>query len=146
MVQPSPKRPLRAPISHSRLDALFLEAQRDQRKSANQALEWLRSSGFAKLLDTRFRVGWGNRLERDVETYVPVVCAAGGDVSEALDHLVQTKVLRKLRDRYDVRASDLDEVKKLLREEWVLPRAAPERSIAVLDAELRAKRSEEHTG
>ena len=56
----------------------------------------------------RFGVGWGNRLERQVERFVPVVLDSGGSLTEAVDHLVATKLVRKLEDRFGVRPDDLD--------------------------------------
>ena len=40
--------------------------------------------------------------------FVPVVVAAGGTVGEAVDHILATKLLRKVRDRHDTRPEDLD--------------------------------------
>ena len=56
----------------------------------------------------KFGVGWGNRLERQIDPFVPVVLDSGGDLTEAVDHLVATKLVRKLEDRFGVRPEDLD--------------------------------------
>ncbi len=93
----------------------------------------------------RFRVGWGNRLENQLARYLPVVVEAGGNVGEAMDHLLVTKVLRKLRDRYDVRASALEEFSKQLLSAWdKLDRTnPPERCVALIENEIAAKQGEE---
>jgi AAA domain (dynein-related subfamily) len=132
-------------FSHTALTDAFDMAQQTRRAEVKTALAWLQSEqGIAPLLSRRFRVGWGNRLERDVERFVPVVVEAGGTVSEAMDHIVSTKILRKLRDRHDVRADGLDELRATLLASWTGiggdPRSTPERSIKLIDQELLAKR------
>ena len=39
--------------------------------------------------------------------FVPVVVAAGGTVGEAVDHILATKLLRKVRDRHDTQPDDV---------------------------------------
>ena len=55
-------------------------------------------------------------------------------------------MLRKLRDRHDVRPRALEEVKELLLKEWgKLPKHSglPTKCLAVIDRELGAKQDEE---
>ena len=47
------------------------------------------------VLKSEFDVSFGNRLERQIRNFVPVVCAAGGSKELALDHLLATKIVRK---------------------------------------------------
>jgi hypothetical protein len=95
-------------------------------------------------LDRRFRVGWGNRLEDQARRFVPVVVAAGGSVGEAVDHLLVTRILRKIQDRHDVRASQLEELKKVLVADWAALRGSstPVKSLALLNRELETKRED----
>ena len=133
----------RDPISYQGLMREFEAAETARVNEVHRALEWLGAKdGIAGLLDRRFRVGWGNRLERDVKRFVPVVVQAGGTLGEAMDHLLETKVLRKLRDRHDVRATPLDELKSELQTSWVDSESPPERSLRLIERELRAKRDE----
>jgi len=75
-----------------------------------------------------------------------VVVAAGGTVAEAADDLVAMKILRKLRGRHDTQLTDLNRLredmlvgwKKVMRSDWV-----PDRSIALLDAEILRLRGAE---
>jgi hypothetical protein len=133
----------RDPFSFQWLTSVFAGAQGRQQEGVQKALAWLRGEdGVAKLLDARFRVGWGNRLERDVEQFVPVVVEAGGTVGEALDHLFASKVLRKLRDRHDVSARGLEELHDRLEASWGSFGGAPTRSLDLIGRELRAKQDE----
>lgn len=73
---------------------------------------------FADFLERRFKIGWGNRLERQIKDFVPVVIAAGGTQGEACDQILATKILRKIRDRHDIPSSDLRKLKDDLLKEW----------------------------
>ena len=128
------------------LNRLFKSATHDQKDVAKKAREWLSDpEGIAGIFEREFKLSWGNRLERDIARYVPVVCASGGSLGEATDHLLATKVLRRLRDRYDVRADGLQRVRDHLQKSWIeagasLPdEARPSRSLALIDRELHAK-------
>ena len=142
-----PHRPrVRHPVPLADVERLFASARRDKKDAAKKAREWLSDSkGIAGIFDREFRLSWGNRLERDIERYVPVVCASGGSLGEATDHLLATKVLRRLRDRYDVRTEGLQRVKDHLEKSWVEAGAGlsedarPSRSLALLDRELHLK-------
>lgn len=140
---PAPTR--RDPIALRDLEALFDRAKKDHPREAERAAAWLVKSPLAPTLGENFGIAWGNRLERDIASFVPVVCAAGGSVGEALDHLLATKVLRKLRGRYDVRTDGLERVHDILAKEWVEPNAVGDsgamRSLELVSAELRAKRN-----
>ncbi len=81
--------------SASDLRAAFEEAQnskegKDQVDRIKQQLNTLNN-----ILKKEFDISFGNRLERQVENFVPVVCAAGGTEQLALDHLIATKIIRK---------------------------------------------------
>ena len=43
----------------------------------------------------KFRVAFGNRIMKQIKTFVPVYVACGGDEVEAIDYLLATKVYRK---------------------------------------------------
>ncbi|MDI9941513.1 AAA family ATPase [Rhodococcus sp. IEGM 1351] len=94
------------PVSFELLDEAFMAATRNHTKDVAQVKDFLRS-GLREEFE-KFGVGWGNRLERQIDRFVPVVLAGGGDLTEAVDHLVATKLVRKLEDRFGVRPEDLD--------------------------------------
>ena len=43
----------------------------------------------------KFRVAFGNRIMKQLKTFVPVYVACGGTVLEGIDHILATKVFRK---------------------------------------------------
>ena len=90
------------------------------------------------ILNKRFRVGWGNRLERQMENYVPVVMASGGSIGEATDHIMATKLLWKIRERHDNRPDDIIALRDLINSEWTTldKKGSPDKSLSVLSEEL----------
>ena len=137
----------RNPISYKDLEGAFDTAAKNQAPAVEKATQWLRKASFAEDLQQRFRVGWGNRLEHQLARYLPVVVESGGTVGEAMDHLLVTKVLRKLKDRHDVRAAALESLRESLTKAWSNLDAAtsPERSLALIDGEVAAKKGEDLT-
>jgi hypothetical protein len=135
----------RNPISYEKLEVAFGEAGEKQAKAVRSATTWLRNAPFASSLGQRFRVGWGNRLEHQLARYLPVVVESGGSVGEAMDHLLVTKVLRKLKDRHDVRAAALEELNEQILTSWAKLDNAnlPERCLALIESEITAKKGEE---
>jgi hypothetical protein len=98
--QPTPfklvKQPRRAPVSCQALTEAFEQAAASHEKVAEKALTWMRLQ-LREPMEERFRVGWGGRLESQVRRFVPVVIAAGGGLGEALDQLITSRVLRKIK-------------------------------------------------
>ncbi|KAA0676987.1 AAA family ATPase [Roseomonas genomospecies 6] len=135
----------RNPLSYEKLEAAFNGAADAQAKATQKATAWLRAAPFVDDLQTRFRVGWGNRLENQLANYLPVVVEAGGSIGEAMDHLLVTKVLRKLKDRHDVRTAALEELSAKLQTAWdeLDTVNLPERCIALIEQEIAAKKGEE---
>jgi len=128
----------RAPVSLATLQGAFAAAQATYQKQAADAYRFV-DAQFAEILGRRFRVGWGNRLERQMLNFVPVVLAAGGTMTEAVDHILATKLLRKIRDRHDTRPEDLEALRLAVEEAW--PRLGsqgePVKSTSIVRAELR---------
>lgn len=135
----------RTPISYRQLEEAFAAAAAARASELDRATRWLQRAPFAQTLAKRFRVGWGNRLEHQLARYLPVVVEAGGSAGEAMDHLLVTKVLRKLRDRHDVRATALEELNDQIIAAWEELDAAnpPERCMTLIQQEIAAKQGEE---
>lgn len=135
----------RSPIGVESLKAAFDDAARRHEKTTRRALDWLESSQAIRSLDDRFGIGWGNRLENQAARFIPVVVECGGDVGEAMDHLLCTKLLRKLRDRHDVRTMPLEKFRDQLFDEWseLTEGSTPDRSHALLEAEIAGKQMED---
>lgn len=78
-------------------------------------------------------------MERQMLNFVPVVIAAGGTMTEAVDHILATKLLRKIRDRHDTRPEDLEALRLGVEEAW--PRLGspgePMKSNDIIRKELR---------
>ena len=109
--------PCQQPISLEALEQAFENAKDKYEKEARQGYAFLEDS-LGPILSKRFRLGWGNRLQRQMEAYVPVVIAAGGSLGEATDHILASKLLRKIRDRHDTRREDVSALKEHIENEW----------------------------
>lgn len=62
-----------------------------------------------------FQITFGNRIANQLEAFVPVYIACGGNVEEAIDVMFSRKVLRKLEGIYDENTKDGLEYLK----EWI---------------------------
>jgi len=132
-----PKFPARHPISYQALTAAFKEAQKQYNSGATKAFRFLNDSLY-DLLERKFKIGWGNRLERQMCHYIPVVLAAGGSLTEATDHILATKILRKIRDRHDTQPADLKELQNAIKDYWSeLDANEPVKSLKILELELQ---------
>ena len=145
----------RQPIAYNVLKQAFEKAKEQYSDKADNAYRLLERE-LGEILGKSFRVGWGNRLERQMEDYVPVVIAAGGSIGEATDHILATKILRKIRDRYENedRKDELRKLKhkiedswsglypkgefeKLIKDEEVAVKHKAKRSLGIISYELR---------
>lgn len=133
-VVPTRSMPSRPPLSLQAFETAFDEARSKHHAQARQAYESFGRT-FETVLLKKFNLAWGNRLERQWMNYLPVILAAGGSEGEAVDHLLATKVLRKLRNRFDVQAEDLRELTTLI--ERAFPKYGPSQSLRTLNLALR---------
>lgn len=104
-------------------------------EAAQLYLEELRDT-----LTDRFNVGWGNRLDKQLRRFVPVVVEAGGSVGEAIDHLLSTKILRKVRDRHDISLDDIEALSEQIEAAWGVlddKKSGPVASREILNREKR---------
>ena len=136
--------PVRRTISYRTLQNAFEEATRSHRGEAKRAINYL-DSQVRDPLAQHFHIGWGPRLTRQMDRYVPVVVAAGGAVGEATDHLLAMRLLRKLQNRHDNRRQHVEALKQRIVETWSeldkksepTKKPKPTKSIDLLDRELR---------
>lgn len=119
------------------LKRAFEKAQEQHSNAADHAYRFMEEH-IGEVLDKRFRVGWGNRLQKQMELYVPVVIGCGGSISEATDHIIATKLLRKIRDRHDNRPEDIIALRDQVTTEWshLDSSGKPKKSLAILEREL----------
>jgi hypothetical protein len=123
-------------ISFSELLKTFKAAQGQKLQDAQDAITFFDSS-LRKPLET-FEIGWGPRLVSQMKRYIPVVVIAGGTLSEATDHLLATRLIRRLRRRHDNRPEQVKELKNTLQKTWPWRnREQPEASLQIIEDELR---------
>ena len=94
--------------SFADLTTAFKDAENKHKQKVVRIREVLESEVGTELYE-RFGVGWGNRLERQLKSFIPVVIESGGSEGLALDHILATKLLRKgkVAGRFDIQAEDL---------------------------------------
>ncbi len=130
----------RAPLGCKALMEAFDKAARERGKTAADAQRWM-DENLREPMHARFQIGWGGRLESQTRRFVPVVVAAGGSLGEALDQLVTTRVLRKLRGRHDNLEEDLRHLRdEVLEKTWPCKQHGPEMARQLLTEEIRHAR------
>ena len=133
------------PITYSfeSLEKAFEAASEKHRDKIKKLVEALNESLFSDCLENEFNVSWGNRLERHMLRFIPVVLESGGDLGFALDHVLATKILRggKATGRYDTESSDISELIDCLDSFWKDQgfKTKPSASKRLLEAELKKK-------
>lgn len=80
-------------ISYRDLNALFEEAKRTYSLSSDSKEKLAKLDAY---MSEVFRVSFGNRIMKQIETYIPIMLACGGDETEAIDDMLARKILRKL--------------------------------------------------
>ena len=88
----APKTPKRK-ISFEQFTNLIEEAQEEYRIS-NRNMKRLEL--LDKYLIDHFHITFGNRIMKQIKTYIPVYISCGGDELEALDDILAKKIIRKL--------------------------------------------------
>jgi hypothetical protein len=68
-------------------------------------------NGDFKTICNKLGIGWGNRLQKQIKLFTPVFKALEGNIADALDHIIASKVLRSLKGRYDLQEQTLKEMK-----------------------------------
>lgn len=119
---PDAKRPTRTKtLSVSSLLTAFDQVEQQAQARMEAQIAVLNKSSLAKTLERDFQTGWGSRLERQWRRFVPVVVASGGAEEMAIDHLLQTRVIRdgKVTGRHNTNEEKLTKVAEDLRELWL---------------------------
>ena len=105
-------------ISRTALSEAFKKARNTASYQADATRTWKFLESVRLDFNAQYALGWGNRLRRQIEDYVPIVIASGGTWSEATDNILSMKVLRKLRNRYEIQASELEQLEGILVDAW----------------------------
>ena len=83
-------------ISAEQFDELVASAQKEYEISSRNRK---RLEAFDEYLISHFHVTFGNRIMKQILTYIPVYIACGGDELFALDDILSKKVIRKLESQ-----------------------------------------------
>jgi chromosome segregation ATPase len=136
-IEPKPK----ASFSYRSLMERFDGAVTQNADEVTELLAELTTGPLTSILQDRFDLGWGNRLERQAMRFVPVYIAAGGRKEDALDHLLASRLFRrgKVTGRYDATIDDLTAIEQALTTVWKGWKSEPRRSIALLAEDRRRK-------
>lgn len=131
----------KASFSYGSLMERFDGAVTQNADEVSELLAELTTGPLTSILQDRFDLGWGNRLERQAMRFVPVFMAAGGRKEDALDHLLASRVFRrgKVTGRYDATIDDLTAIEQALTTVWKGWKSEPRRSIALLADDRRRK-------
>lgn len=129
--------------SYQSLKASFVKAKQQYENKIKQIFDQLKNSGLDEAL-LEIGISWGNRLERQAEDFMSVYIALGGTASEALDHLLATKVFRrgKVVGRYDTREDHLELLLEELESIWKILdfKEKPQESLNLLNKDLERLR------
>ena len=131
----------KASFSYGSLMERFDGAVTQNADEVSELLAELTTGPLTGILQDRFDLGWGNRLERQAMRFLPVYMAAGGRKEDALDHLLASRVFRrgKVTGRYDATIDDLTAIENALTTVWKGWKSEPRRSIALLAEDRRRK-------
>lgn len=129
--------------SFSSLENAFESASIKHKATVSKLIKAMDDSMFSDCLERDFNVSWGNRLERHLVRFIPVMLECGSDVGFALDHMLATKVLRagKATGRYDTEHEDISNLIDALDELWASQNftSKPEACMKLLKNELKKK-------
>ena len=97
------------PFPGRRTKRMHLSAERFQELVAEALIEYeiternlKRLKKLDEYLIETFHITFGNRIMKQIKTYIPVFVACGGDELDALDDILAKKVLRKLESQNPV--------------------------------------------
>lgn len=88
-------------ITYTWLAKRFKEAVDEHKRDAKLFKDFISSEALRTLFQNQ-GVGIGNRFEDQAERFIGVFRAAGGKLDQAADHLMTSRLLRRMRDRYDL--------------------------------------------
>ena len=126
-----------ASLGFELLESLFQAAASQKAESAQKAKKILNNQLSTHL--EKLAIGWGNRLERQIDRYIPVIVASGGSLSEGLDNLLAHKLLRKIKGRFDITSDQISSLKSAVQTVWglnpELSSGLPVKSLGLLEKE-----------
>lgn len=124
----------RPAISLSGLEFEFRSACERHAPEATTAKKFVAS--LESTFNEKFRVGWGHRLNKHIDRFVPVHIAADGSLGEALDHLVASKLMKKIAGRHSLRRQSLEDLAETVQAGWPDESHAPVNTLAAISNEI----------
>lgn len=122
------------PHSWSGLTAAFDKAQADWKRGATLDA-WIED--LAPTLEKRFEIAFGNRFSDQGKRFLPAYEACGGTVMDGLDHLLYTRILRRVRRLRDPgRVRDVEALRDDLKRTWRAWGGEPKRSLELIQRVL----------
>ena len=131
-------------ITYSWLSRQFEKAERNHAKECELFEDFIKDKELTDLLAER-GIGIGNRFEGQARRFLSVFIEAGEDIeidtAKAADHLMTTRLLRTLKDNYDLGYNTLEEFKKTYVKRFCdYFIEEPKEAIDFLDKELNKKK------
>jgi hypothetical protein len=101
---------------------------------------YLAKDGNFKKICNKLGIGWGNRLEKQMDKFIPNFIQLGGTEADAMDHIISSKILRNIQGRYDLQEKILNEMKDELENNFINKFGdLPEKSLEIIEQELEKK-------
>jgi hypothetical protein len=121
------------PLSWSGLTSAFDHAQ-GKWAHASKLDAWIEA--LAPTLEKRFEIAFGNRFGDQGKRFLPVYEACGGTIADGLDHLLHTRILRRVRRLRDPgRVKDVEALRVDLKKQWQWG-GEPKRSLELIQRVL----------
>lgn len=104
------------PLAWSGLTHAFEKTRQDW-KQGEKLDKWIEA--LAPTLEKRFEIAFGNRFGDQARRFLPTYEACGGTLAEGADHLLQTRILRRVRRMRDPgRLRDVEALRDDLKKIW----------------------------
>ncbi len=128
----------REPVNINDIEASFQQAKADFGKDATQALSWMERE-LRQVLVEDFGISWGGRFETQAKSFIPVFVATGCDRHAALDRLLATRVLRRIKGRHELTKENFEALRDVLHAKWdgKGKEQGPKTSLALVHQEAR---------
>ena len=102
--------------------------------------KYLAKNGNFKIICNKLGIGWGNRLEKQIDKFIPIFIQLGGTEADAMDHILSSKILRTIQGRYDLQEKTLKEMKDELENNFAnVFGDFPEKCLDIIDQELEKR-------
>ncbi len=106
----------RLSIGYKWLICQFREAEKEYSTQYDKFDKFIKNPKLMKMLQKR-GIGIGNRFDRQAKKFICAYLALGDDVKkcllEAVDHLIASRLLRTLKNRYDLTADNLSKFNEI---------------------------------